>query len=87
MASIEPTPQMIALRKRMIDMMQAELKKDDIPAHHVLAIFAYTMGQLIAMQDQRRFTSAQVMDLVSKNVEAGNRHAIEGLLGATGGHA
>jgi hypothetical protein len=42
------------------------------------------MGQLIAMQDQRRFTSVMVMQLVSDNIEAGNQDAIREVASAGG---
>lgn len=86
MRSVPPYPEVIAFRDRLIASMQAELKKKDLPADQVLAVFAFTLGQLIAMQDQRRFTPEKVMEIVSANIEAGNRQAFENLLSNTAGH-
>jgi hypothetical protein len=49
-------------------------------AIEILAIAAYTLGQLIALQDQRAVTPAMAMEIVASNIEAGNGHVIEGLL-------
>lgn len=52
---------------------------DKIQAHELLAIAANMLGKLVALQDQRRFTSAQVMEIVAKNIEYGNQQVIENL--------
>lgn len=59
----------------------------DMPAEEILAVVCVLVGQLIALQDQRRFTSAAVMQLVSQNIEAGNRRVLADLLNAKGGNA
>ncbi|WP_319499310.1 hypothetical protein [uncultured Cohaesibacter sp.] len=60
---------------------------DALPQERMLAVAAYTVGQIIAMQDQRKFTSESVMALVSENIEAGNRDAVEQLFWKTLGSA
>lgn len=40
-----------------------------------------------AMQDQRKYTPEAIMDIVAKNIEYGNQHAISELLNASGGAA
>jgi hypothetical protein len=57
-----------------------------MPAEEILAVTSVFLGQLIAVQDQRRFTPDAVMTLVSQNIELGNRNAIVDLLGKTAGH-
>ena len=42
----------------------------------MMALAAYTTGQIMAMQDARRWTPALVMEVVAKNIEAGNAQAI-----------
>lgn len=63
------------------DAMLAVIRKEaaDMDAIEILAIAAYTVGQLIALQDQRTVTPAMAMDIVAKNIEAGNLHVVEGL--------
>jgi hypothetical protein len=39
------------------------------------------------MQDQRKYTSDTLMLLISQNIEAGNKHVIDSLLGDTKGNA
>ena len=59
----------------------------DMPADEILAVVCVFVGQLVAMQDQRRFTPASIMELVSYNIEAGNKMVIEDLFKAKGGNA
>lgn len=59
----------------------------DLPAEELLAITAHFLGQLVAMQDQRKYTSEMVMDLVLKNMEVGNSEVIQQLTNETGGNA
>lgn len=63
------------------DAMLAVIRKEaaDLDAIEILAIAAYTVGQLIALQDQRTITPSMAMEIVAKNIEAGNLHVIEGL--------
>ena len=79
---IAPSPSHAAFRDKMLNIMRTDFA--NTPAEEILAIYAYTMGQLIAMQDQRRFTSAMVMQLVSDNIEAGNQDAIREVASAGG---
>jgi len=72
------------IRLRLLSVLKTD--GADLPADEILAVVAHLTGQLVAMQDQRRFTPDAVMTLVSQNIEAGNRHAIEFLLGKTEGH-
>jgi hypothetical protein len=60
---------------------------ESLPAEELLAVAAQLVGQLVAMQDQRRYTPAQVMDMVARNVEQGNQRAIAMLLHSSGGTA
>ena len=68
-----PTPHHQAMRDDLIAVMRkhgAHLRSDE-----VLALAAYTVGQLIALQDQRTMTPAMAMELVASNIEAGNQQA------------
>lgn len=53
-------------------------------ALEILAIAAYTVGQLVALQDQRTVTPAMAMEIVANNIEAGNLHVVEGIMDAGG---
>jgi hypothetical protein len=68
----QPTPQQLAFRNALLETFRK------------LAVASHFVGQLIALQDQRRFTSATVMELVTRNVEQGNQDAINSLMN-TGG--
>ncbi|TIV36362.1 MAG: hypothetical protein E5V91_22815 [Mesorhizobium sp.] len=85
MADIPATARHEALHEAFL----AAIRKtaSDMPAEEILAVTCVLVGQLIAMQDQRRFTPAAVMQLVSRNIEAGNQRVIADLLKAPGGRA
>lgn len=81
----DATPRHEKLRLDLLALLKKEAA--DMPADEILAVVSLLVGQLIAMQDQRRFTSDAVMKLVSANIEAGNRQAIVDLMNADGGSA
>lgn len=56
----------------------------DLPADHMLAIAAHTVGQIAALQDQRRYTSKMVMAIVVENLRAGNESVIEDIFNTKG---
>lgn len=49
---------------------------EHVSAVEMLAIAANMLGKLCALQDQRKYTPAMVMEIVVQNVEEGNRQAI-----------
>jgi hypothetical protein len=68
-----PTKQHMAMRDDLI----AVIRKygADMDAAAILAVASYTVGQIIALQDQRTMTPAMAMEVVAANIEAGNEHA------------
>lgn len=58
---------------------------DKISELEMLAIAANMLGKMIAMQDQRAITPAQVMEIVSQNIESGNKEILETLMQNKGG--
>lgn len=72
--NIEPTAQHHAFR----DDLLAALNKHAgaLDASEMMALAAYTVGQIMAMQDARKWSPAAAMDLVAKNIELGNAQAI-----------
>lgn len=43
----------------------------------MLAVFAYALGQTVALQDQRTMTPDMALELISKNIEAGNKFVLD----------
>ncbi len=85
MKSVEPTTAHLAYRKALeaaVGQQGATLDAADL-----LAITSHLVGQLVAMQDQRKMTPDMAMQIVSSNLEQGNREVVEGLLNETGGSA
>lgn len=60
---------------------------DKLTPIELLAIGANMLGKLVALQDQRTTTPAKAMEVVSMNLEHGNRSVIEQLAHDTGGSA
>jgi hypothetical protein len=60
------------------------MKDNDIDHIEAVAVTANILGKLIAYQDQRLYTPEQMMQIVSDNIEAGNRHALEQIMSAEG---
>jgi len=54
-------------------------KHKDLPALELLAVAANMLGKLIALQDQRKVTPAQAMEIVARNLEHGNKTILEEL--------
>jgi hypothetical protein len=55
-----------------------------LDAIEMLAIAANMLGKLCAMQDQRVYTPAMVMEIVARNVEEGNRQAVAEVMNSKG---
>jgi hypothetical protein len=68
-----PTPKHLAMRDEMIAVIRKH--GSHLPADEILAIAAYTVGQIVALQDQRTMTPAMAMEIVASNIEAGNQQA------------
>ena len=49
---------------------------EDIPAIEQLAVISTFVGQLIALQDQTKYSPGRVMEMVAANVELGNAAAL-----------
>lgn len=78
-----PTEQHLKLREAIIEAIRkAEV---DLPAIEILAVISYTVGQILAMQDQRSTTSAMATEIVILNIDAGNADAIDNLSRTVGG--
>lgn len=83
--TVKTTPEDEAARLAVIAAMKPWA--DQLGAQRMLAVLAYTVGQLVAMQDQRRVTPAQAMDVVAENIELGNADFIRHALGLAKGSA
>ncbi len=60
---------------------------DKMSAIELLAVGANMLGKLVALQDQRKYTPVQVMEIVAKNIEHGNAQVIAELANNTAGSA
>ena len=72
------------VKKRLMDAVGAELARGDVSAPELLALLAHTTGACIAYQDQRAMTAEQAMELVFRNIEAGNAEALAEVMSAGG---
>lgn len=80
--AIQPTKAHEDLRMGFVKACQ---QHPNMPPIEMLCIAAQFVGQLIALQDQTRWTSEQILAMVGMNMEQGNKAAIENIFGATKG--
>ncbi len=80
MKQIKPTEAHLKLRADLI----AVLHQADVDALEMLAILAHLTGQVIAMQDQRCITFDMALEIVSTNLNAGNKEMVENLMDTKG---
>lgn len=85
MKKVQPSPTHEAVRQDLISILGKY--RDQISAQEMLDLASYFVGQLIALQDQRRMTSADAIELVKKNMVAGNQDEVAQSLGVTWGNA
>lgn len=69
----------------MIDVLRQY--QDQMTGLEILAITSYLVGQIIAVQDQRKITPEKAFELVQRNVAQGNRDVVDDFLGQTRGRA
>ena len=74
MKTKSPTVDHLAFRGDLIALMNRYAGALD--ASDMMALAAYATGQIMAMQDARKWTPELAMDVVAKNIEAGNQQAI-----------
>lgn len=81
MRTQQPTPELVAF---MNDLKAALGKHTNLSAMQMLAVASQFVGNLIALQDQRKVTPAMAMECVARNIEIGNPAAIEGVMNTEG---
>lgn len=83
--NLNPSPAAVAAREAVLDAIKPF--QDALSGQEMLAIMAYTLGQLLAFQDQRTMTPDMGLEIIGKNIEKGNADAIEATLGNPQGRA
>lgn len=82
---MKPTAQQLKYRKALEGAIDSAGR--DLQAAELLAVTSHFVGQLIALQDQSKYTNDQVLTLVIENIQQGNNEAVDKLLNETGGNA
>lgn len=72
-----PTEAQLRVRNALVAALRVH--SDDVTAIELVAIVSHMLGQIVALQDQTKFTPDQVMQVVVSNVEQGNQEVILGL--------
>ena len=75
---------LLRFKHRIMEAVRIELERGDVSGPDLLAILAHSTGACIAYQDQQTMTPDQAMDLVLKNIQAGNFEALSEVLKADG---
>lgn len=84
MKTMAPTPELVAF---MDDLKSALGRHTNLDAMQMLAVASQFVGNLIALQDQRKVTPVMAMELVANNIQIGNQAAIDACLASTDGTA
>lgn len=85
---IGPTPQQLAYMADLKASMRPVIERHpNITAMEMLAVTSQLVGNLIAMQDQTKISPQMALEVVSINLEIGNREVVAGLLSRPGSHA
>lgn len=81
MKSILPEKGDLAFRTEMLALLDKHAGNLDSAV--MLAIASYTVGQILALQDQRTMTPEMGMAIIQSNIESGNRYIIEAIFKGT----
>lgn len=79
-----PSAAVAAARAEVLEVLRRHQPLEPI---EMVAVLAETLGQMLAMLDQRQFTPAQAMEVVGENVAVGNAAQIEQVIGTPRGSA
>ena len=74
---VQPSPLHIAFRSDLLALLDKHAGKLD--ASEMLALAAHAIGQIVAFQDQRKMTPDMALSLISRNIEQGNREAMNAM--------
>ena len=85
MNSTPPSPVVIEARLAMLEALRPFA--DRLEVIEIVAVLSQTVGQFVAMLDQRKFTPAQAMEVVEENLVAGNAAMLDKVFWSTGGSA
>lgn len=68
-------------------LIKKQTDKYNLTSEELLAVASNMLGKIIALQDQRKMTKERAMQIVCANLEMGNRHIIDDLIGKSDGQA
>lgn len=80
-----PKPEETAFMEEIKDLLAKH--GQTMTADQMLGVASVLVGQLVALQDQRKWNPVEVMQFVGMNIEIGNAMAIQNMLGDTKGTA
>lgn len=79
-----PSAAVEAARAEVLEVLRRHQPMEPI---EMVAVLAQTLGQMLALLDQRQFTPAQALHVVDENLAAGNAAQIEQVIGTPRGSA
>lgn len=82
MKTVAPSAKHLAFRRALEEAIRVHAA--DVDAADILAVMAHLVGQVVALQDQRKMTPEIAMEIVQSNMETGNAEMVSVLLNATG---
>lgn len=79
MKTVEPTTRHIECMKKLRAALDPELTPEEM-----LGLVCQLVGNLVALQDQRKYSAKAVMEMVAQNIQVGNQEAIREVSSAGG---
>ncbi len=77
MKVVQPTEGLVNFRNASLALLKEHT--GNLDSSEMLAVAAQMIGQMIAMMDQRKWTSDAIMALLIANIEAGNRSVLDAI--------
>jgi hypothetical protein len=75
---VAPSTEHLLVRGALERVLATEGK--DVPIDQILAIVAHFLGQLIAVQDHRIYTTELIWTLIERNIRTGNAEMVQSML-------
>lgn len=80
MKMVKPPKRIVRARMKILDATRTVA--GDLSSEELLAVLSYTVGQCLALQDQRSMTPEQGIALIQHNIQQGNLDAIQNIMSA-----
>lgn len=72
--TVQPTLSMEIFRQQLLKLLDQH--SGHLDSTVMLGVAAYAVGQMMALQDAKKYKPQQIIELVQNNIELGNKDAV-----------